>query len=472
MRTESAIFSVARKNGKTALIAALILVHLIGPMAEENGEIYSAANDREQAAIVYKYCAQLVRKSPLLSQYLKCVDSTKTITAQHLGSFYRAISAEAGTKHGFNPTLVIYDELSQAKGRELYDVLDTALGARENPLFIIISTQSNDPQHILSELIDDGISGRDPSIVAHLYAAPEECDLTDESAWYAANPALGDFRKMKEFQTKLRKAIALPSFEAAFRNLYLNQRVNPQTPFIARSVWMARAGDVEFDPGERLFIGLDLSSRKDLTALVAMSAGETSKVRAWFWKPEAVLREQSEEDFGPGSTQYLQWVKDGHLLSVPGPVIHYGAIAKVLDNLAKSYKIIGVAYDRWRINDLMSAMEDEGIAARNTDRGTGIRFHEWGQGFRDMSPAIEALEAEILGKSLIHNNNPVLNWNMANAIAVMDASGSRKLDKAKTRFRIDGAQALTMAAGLRARIDEKPSGNLDGYLAFLGGANA
>src|SRR4029077_9053126 len=151
-----AILSVARKNGKTALIAALVLAHLVGPEATENGEVYSAANDREQAAIVYRVAAQIVRSDPELSEILRCVDSTKTIACPSNGSFYRAVSSESGTKHGLSPTFVVYDELAQAKSRELYDVMDTSFGARTDPLFVVISTQSNDPEHILSKLVDDG----------------------------------------------------------------------------------------------------------------------------------------------------------------------------------------------------------------------------------------------------------------------------------------------------------------------------
>ena len=172
--------SIARKNGKTALIAALVLVHLVGPEAIQNGEIYSAANDREQAAQVFKVAKQIVEADPELSQLVKPTASTKTLACYSNGSVYRAISAEAGTKHGLNPSMVIFDELAQAKNRELYDVLDTSMGAREEPLFVTISTQSNDPEHILSKLIDDGLSDEDDTTVCHLYAADEDCDLLDE----------------------------------------------------------------------------------------------------------------------------------------------------------------------------------------------------------------------------------------------------------------------------------------------------
>ncbi len=112
-----AILSVARKNGKSALIAALALVHLIGPEAIHNGEIYSAANDRDQAGIIYKVAAQIVRANAELSALLKCIDSTKTISCPTTGSFYRAVSSESGTKMGLNPTMCIYDELSMARSR-------------------------------------------------------------------------------------------------------------------------------------------------------------------------------------------------------------------------------------------------------------------------------------------------------------------------------------------------------------------
>src|SRR5499427_5218071 len=178
-----AILSMARKNGKTALIAAIALAHLIGPEAIPNGEIYSAANDRDQAAIVFKFAKQIVELEPELLAKIEIIPSTKTMLARHSGSIYRAISAEAGTKHGYSPSVCIFDELAQARSRDLYDVLDSSFGSRAEPLFVIISTQSNDPEHVLSKLIDDGLSNTDPSIVCHLHCADEGCDLDDEAQW-------------------------------------------------------------------------------------------------------------------------------------------------------------------------------------------------------------------------------------------------------------------------------------------------
>jgi phage terminase large subunit-like protein len=254
-----AILSIARKNGKTALIAAIALAHLVGPVAEVHGEIYSAANDRDQASIVFKFAKQIVELEPELLKMIDIVPSTKTMIGRRMGTVYRAISAEAGTKHGYLPSVVIYDELAQAKNRDLYDVLDTSFGARSEPLFIVISTQSNDPEHVLSKLVDDGLSGTDPSIVCHLYAADEGCDLSDEAQWKKANPALGKWRDYEDLATAIRKAQRMPAEEPKVRNLFLNQRVAAVSPLISRVEWMACRGEVDLRDGDEVFYPAGLS---------------------------------------------------------------------------------------------------------------------------------------------------------------------------------------------------------------------
>lgn len=449
-----AILSIARKNGKTALIAALVLVHLIGPEAIRNGEIYSAANDREQAGQVYKVASQIVRADPELDEALRCVDSTKTIACYSNGSFYRAMSSESGTKHGLNPTFVVFDELAQAKNRELYDVLDTSFGARADPLFVVISTQSNDPEHILSKLIDDGLNANDPRIVCHLYAADEDCLLSDQRQWKKANPALGDFRSLEDMRALVAKAIRSPAEEPKTRNLYLNQRIAPIASLIAPAEWLACAGKFDFEDGEGVYLGLDLSGVVDLTALVMVSAGEKTKCRAFVWKPAEMLSEHSNRDFGSGNNRYGQWHKDGHLLVSPGRSIDPGVVALKIAEIVNRYTVLGLAYDRWRIEDLLREFDRIGLAAyqeKGETKGSGLRLIPWGQGFRDMAPAIDALELEVIERNLVHPSNPVLTWAMANAIATNDPAGNRKLDKDKARFRIDPAVALTMAIGLKSR---------------------
>ena len=447
-----AILSMARKNGKTALIAAMALAHLVGPERIPNGEIYSAANDRDQAAIVFKFARQIVELDDELRALIEVIQSTKTMLARRTGSIYRAISAEAGTKHGYMPSLVIYDELAQTKSRDLYDVLDTSFGAREEPLFIVISTQSNDPEHVLSKLIDDGLSGNDPTIVCHLFAADEDCLLSDRQQWKKANPALGAFRDFDDLAASIDKAIRMPAEEPKVRNLLLNQRVSPASILISRAEWMACAGDASFEPGEDVYLALDLSNTLDLSALLMGSASDVARIKAFFWKPADQLAEQSFRDFGSGDHRYVEWQKAGHIETTPGRSIDKLAIAQRIAELSRRFRIKALAYDRWRMDDLLRELDRIGFAAhKEGDKGDGLRLVPWGQGFKDMAPAIDALEAAVADRKIIHPSNPCLNWNMANAVAIMDPAGGRKIDKDKSRFRIDGAVALAMLMGLRSR---------------------
>ena len=346
---------------------------------------------------------------------------------------------------------MIYDELAQARTRELYDVLDTSMGARSEPLFIVISTQSNDPQHILSQLIDDGLRSDDPTTVTHLYAVPDDVEnVFDEAAWKAANPALGDFRSIEDMRTMAERAKRMPSFEASFRNLYCNQRVDAQSPLIARSEWTACKVDETLNHGEPVYLGLDLSSTTDLTALVAISAENGDRIKAWFWKPGDLIRDHEHRDRAP----YGQWVRDGWISAPDGRAIDYGFVAKAIAEVVGDYDVRGLAYDRWRIENLMRELDGIGLASYVDGKdgaANGLRLVPFGQGFKDMAPAIDALEVSVIERRFAHDGNPVLGFCFSNAVAVTDPAGNRKLDKSKTRFRIDGAVAAAMAIGLKAR---------------------
>ncbi|NIH74425.1 phage terminase large subunit-like protein [Ochrobactrum sp. P20RRXII] len=465
-RVRRAILSVARKNGKTAIIAAIALAHLIGPEAIKNGEIYSAANDREQAGQVFKFLRQLIDADEELSQVLDIVPSTKTVVCKQNGSFYRALSADAGTKHGLNPSVWIYDELAQSRNQELYEVMNTSQGARKEPLGIVISTQSPDPEHPLSKLIDDGLVANDATVLVHLYCADDEAEIMDEDAWKAANPALGDFRSVEDLSALAIQASRMPSMEASFRNLYLNQRVDQNSPLIPRSEWKAcQTGDT-LTAGEDIYLALDLSGVHDLTSLVGISATVgVERVKAWHWKPHDFLFDHAKRDRAP----YDLWAKDGWLETPPGRAIDYSYVASRIAEIREDYSIRGLAYDRWRIEQLLVEFQRIGVDAyiegKDKPFDGALRLVPWGQGYRDMSPAVEALEASFIHRRFKHDGNPVLAFCFANAIAVSDASGNRKLDKSKTRFRIDGAVATAMAAGLKAReVEPEETGNLDDFV--------
>lgn len=463
-----AVLSIARKNGKTELAAALILVHLIGPEAEANGEIYSAANDREQASIVFNAVRRMIESSPALLSKLKIIDSSKTINVRvtgitAAGSKFKALSSEAGTKHGLNPSFVVYDELAQSKNRELLSALLTSQGARKEPLFLTISTQNNDPTHPLSEMIDDGLNSGDPSVVCHLYAAEDDCDLLDQKQWRAANPALGDFRSFEELESLARQADRLPSNEAEFRLLYLNQRVSLHAPIIARGDWVkcearpstkpvnlkALNSKLDFAPKEEIYLGLDMSKTTDLTALLGVSAHEGSRIKSWYWKPEGYLEEHTKRD----RTRYDVYAKEGMLLTSPGRVINPRDIAVKIIELCETYTVLGLAFDRARMAEVLRYFADQDFLASDG----GLRLVPWGQGFIGFAPAVTALEHAVLMDELKHDGHPLTTFCMMNALAVGDEAGNRKLDKKASRFRIDGAVSLAMALGLKALDRPEPT---------------
>jgi phage terminase large subunit-like protein len=445
-----AVLSVARKNGKTGLVTGMALGHLVGPEAEQRGQCYSAANDRAQASILFKEMKAVILGMPWMAERVIIREFTKELEDSLTGSTFNALSADVGTKHGLSPSFVCYDELGQAKGRELYDVLASAQGARKEPLLVSISTQAPDDGHILSELIDYGLrvnTGeiKDTSFHLTLYAAPPDADPWAVQTWLAANPAAGKFLNMADLKTAALQAQRVPSKEAAFRNLRLNQRVAGESRFVSSRDWDACSAPVDPETlrGCRCFGGLDLSSTQDLTAL-ALYFPDSGAVLCWFWLPGDGLKEKSEKDRVP----YTLWEKEGHLQTFPGRAVDRRAVALQVAEIASMYDVQAIGFDRWRFEDLRKIMLDEGIT---------VRMESHGQGFKDFSPSIEEFERLLLAGKLKHGKNPVLRWCASNAVVVTDPAGNRKLDKAKSTGRIDGLISLVMACGVAAKFaDKKP----------------
>lgn len=439
--TRQCIWSISRKNGKTGLIAMLVLAHLAGPEARRNAEIYSAAQSRDQAAIVFDMAAKMVRMSPELSGMVLVRDTAKELFCHVTGVKYRALSADATTAYGFSPALVIHDELGQVRGprSELYDALESAMGAQADPMSIVISTQAPTDADLLSKLIDSALAESDPRRKVFLYTTPPDADPWSEEVWKLSNPALGDFLDLEEFRGQARAARMLPAQEAAFRNLRLNQRVAAEDHYLAPTVWKLNAGVPDFSVFERavVFVGADLSATKDLTAViaVAMDADGVYHLRCWFFLPEEGLLERAHQDRVP----YDVWREHGFLFTTPGRSINEDAVAEMIEPALRHLNIGAFAYDRWQFESLKKAM------AR---RGWEPPFLEdFGQGFKTMTPALKALEALALDGKLRHGDHPILRMCAENARVVIDDAGNRKLTKRRSTGRIDGMIALAMAVG-------------------------
>jgi phage terminase large subunit-like protein len=435
--TSRAYLSVARKNGKSALIAAILLAHIVGPEAKLNSQIVSGARSRDQAALVFKLAEKMVRLSPELSKIIRVVPSSKMLIGLVMNVEYKAISAEAGTAHGLSPVLAILDEVGQVRGPQdsFIEAIETAQGAHEKPLLIAISTQAATDADLFSNWLDDAANAKDKRIVSHVYTAPEDCKLGDKKAWRAANPALGKFRSVQDMADFARQAARLPAKENSFRWLYLNQRIEAVSPFLSKTEWEANSGAPNVALGSLCWAGLDLSASRDLTALVLVfPVGEEFHIVPHFFLPAQGIRERSQSEKVP----YDLWAKAGHLTLIDGPVIIPQVIATAVAEIARDYDLQLLSYDRWRINDFQRELDNIGAA---------IPMAPFGQGFKDMAPAVDKVERLVADRKLRHGNNPILNMCAAGAVIEQDPAGNRKFTKKKSLSRIDGLVALAMSLG-------------------------
>jgi phage terminase large subunit-like protein len=450
--TRTFILSMGRKNAKTAFSAFLLLLHICGPEARRNSQLYSTAQSRDQAAILFDLAAKIVRMSASLREYVTVRDTAKELACGELGTKYKALSADAPTAFGLSPVFVVHDELGQVKGprSQLYEALETASAAQEEPLSIIISTQAPTDADLLSVLIDDALTDADGRTKAELYVADLELDPFADEAIRAANPHFDVFMNQEEVRRQASDAKRMPSREAAYRNLILNQRVEARNPFIARAVWEEN-GSEQVGPlkGAKVWGGLDLASVADLCALELMAKhGESWDVWSTFWLPENGLAEKSRTDRVP----YDDWARAGKLNTTPGNSVEYEYIAEHLRGVFDTCDVQAIAFDRYNIKFLKPWLEKAGFTESEL-----TKFVEFGQGFVSMSPAIRELESMILARKLRTGNHPVLNMCMNNATISMDPAGNRKFVKGKATGRIDGAVSLAMAVGVLPAEVEAPS---------------
>jgi len=451
-----ALITLPRKNGKTQLAAALGLAHLCGPERESRGQVYSAAADRKQAALIYDEMKAMVMATDLKDRVI-IRDFNKHLEDKETGSSYFALSADADTKHGFSASCVIYDELAQAPDRKLYDVLTTSTGARKEPLVIVISTQSPNEHSVMTELVNYGLDiqkgvHKDPTFYPVIYTAPEDADPWDEKVWFACNPALGDFRSLEEMRSEAIKAQRIPVREATFRLLYLNQRINADARFIAMPEWDACAG--AFDPeqlkGRRCYAGLDLASTTDIAALVLVFPGEPCIVKPFFWVPEENIENRVTKDRVP----YDLWVRQGLIEATPGNQIDYRWIMLKLGQCRVDYDLKMLAFDEWGSHKIITDLCDNfgfTVEAKENERYGKPLLWKFRQGFASMSAPTKELLNYVLARQIAHGGNAVLRWMANNVIVQTDPAGNLKPDKGKSIERIDGIVALIMALDLAIR---------------------
>ena len=453
---DTAYVEMPKKNGKSELAAGVALIGLFIDN-EPGAEIYSAAATRDQAGLVFKVAAQMVRNNPALLDLVKIVDSTKTIYLKSdPSSFYKAISADVGTQDGINPHFVIFDELHRQKHRELWDVLTMSSDTREQPLLFAITTagiSDESPicweQHEYARQILEGVF-HDPSFYPVIYALPPEADWEDEghpakgnkpaTGWFATNPALGDFLRLDKVRQLAAAAKRVPSKQNSFRRFRLCQWVAQETKWLSLIDW--DKGAEPFNPNDLLgkpcYGGLDLSTTRDITAFVLVFQGDEGEVFVLpeFWIPGHDIQERSKRD----RVTYDLWAKQGLIHVTDGNAIDYNFIRKRINELGELYDIQEIGNDPWNATQIAADLAE-------TDGFTMVPIR---QGFASMSPPSKELERLVTAEKLRHGGHPILRW-MMDCTTVkndhIDNIRPVKPERLKTTKRIDGIVATIMGIG-------------------------
>jgi len=433
----TALIQLPRKNGKTTL-AASIICYVLFSEKERGNELYAAAGDRGQANILFSIVSNMVIQNKELSSRAKVFRNS--ITNESKGNFFQAISSDSKTKHGYSAGCVIMDELHVQPNRDLYDTLLTSTGARIEPLFISITTAGynknsigwevyNYAKQVQNKLIEDS------SFYSAIYEADIDDDITDEEVWKKANPNYGISLRKEYMKRESQRAVDVPSYQNTFKRLMLNIWTDSQTAWIGAKEWELCEGDVDLQKlkNKECYVGLDLASTRDISALVLLFKEEEKFIIVpYFFIPEENAKKRSERD----KVDYVTWIRDNHIIATNGDVTDYNFIKQKILDLGKEYLIQSICYDRWNASQMVIDLQNEGVP-----------MEPFGQGFVSLSAPSKQLEALILGKEIIHNNNPVLKWMIANTVMEEDAAGNIKPSKKKSSEKIDGTVALVMALG-------------------------
>lgn len=447
---------VPRKNGKSTMLSALVLLLLVADR-EAGAEIYCAATKRDQARIVFDEAQRMVKASPALSKRITCHRANMHILAT--ASKCEPLSADADTLDGLNPHACIIDELHKHKTRDLWDVLDTATGARRQPLLIAITTAGDDrqgvcyEQHTYSRQVLDGTI-EDDSWFAYIACLDEGDDHRDKRNWAKANPNLGVSVKLDDLERKIRKADGSPAALTAVLRLHFNVWAESAEGLLDMQLWRkcpAEPLDWEDLAGWTCFGGLDLASRLDIAALVLLYPPTEPKtpfdVRCLFWIPEDTARERSKRDRVP----YLTWIRQGWIRATPGNVIDFDRIRADIVALRDVHgqHIEEIAIDPWNATQLATQLD-----------GDGFTVVETYQGFRNLAEPTQELLGLVAARRINHGGNPVLTWMAGNVVPDVSGDGAMKPSKKKSREKIDGIVALTMALG---RAMANPEANQESW---------
>lgn len=474
-RFNTAFIETGKGSGKTPVAAGVGHLMLMADQ-EDRAEVYAAAVDKEQASILFRDAVAMARMSEEIDHrvlYAGGRGREYNIAYLKTGSFFRPVSSESTGrgKSGYRPHCVLMDEIHEHPTNAMVEFFRAGFKGRRQPLMFMITNSGTDRNSVCYEYHDYGArvaAGEleDDTFFAYICALDTgEDPFRDRSCWIKANPSLGVTFGEKYLEDQITTARGMPSKEALVRRLHFCEWVDAANPWIDGALWRAcedaGAGmDIEAFRDRPGYLGLDLSAKRDLTSMAAVwgpDAAGCFDAAVWAWTPQDTLPERERKDKVP----YSVWCERGFLLPVPGRSIDYGYVAHFIGEQLAGFNIAGLAFDQWRIDDFLRAMDDAGVDAwvwegPDAPAGDGIRMHRHGQGFAGglsettlwMPRSVTSLEDAVLAGKLRVRRNPVLTFASASAVLATDPAGNKKWEKRKSTGRIDPLVALCMALGL------------------------
>jgi phage terminase large subunit-like protein len=442
---------VARKNGKTTLAAGIgLLLFLVD--GEAGAEVYTLATKKDQAKLAHGESVRMVRASRSLRKRVKVFKDN--LCHEPSNSKYEPLGADSTTLDGLNVSGAIADELHAWKQRHLWDVVETATGAREQPLIFAITTAGMmdrnsiwwERRELAVKLLEGTPGFENDELFGYVATLDKGDDWRDPATWAKGNPSLGVSVKAEEIAKQVAEAARAPGKQNVVKRLRLNVPTEQVSRWLDMEVWILGGGEIDAEglKGRECYGGLDLARVKDLSAFALLfppaEEGEKWKLLVQFYCPEEGIMDRVRNDRVP----YDRWRDQGWLTATPGNTTDFAFIAADVLAAAGRYDLRQVAFDRTFGGELINTLTNEGVP-----------LLEWGQGFLSMAAPTAELERMLLGGELLHGGNPVLEWNAGNVTVKQDPAGNLKPDKAKSSEKIDGVVAAIMALG--AAMQREPA---------------
>ena len=450
-RFRKAYCEIARKNGKTEEGGGLS-VYMLMADGEEGAEVYNAATKKEQAKLVFKSAKKMAEqlKKDSHSAGKRLGTSLNSVYDLQTSSNIEPLASDSEKQDGLNPHLGAIDEYHAHKTSDILEVLETGMGAREQPLLFVITTagfNKQGPCYKLRKVVCDVLEGKkhDDSLFGIIYTLDEEDDWEDETKWIKSNPNIGRtpfWSYMKDQYTKaLNEGITK---EVQFKTKNLNIWTDSSMSWINDEDWMkCDKGELPDLVGKECYGGLDLASVSDFNSLsLNFPVQEGLEERCslhFFWIPEETARKKSDK------ADYLQWIRDGFIKTTPGDVIDHKFIIKDIDDIMVKYQIQAIGFDRH--------MAYSGVIQELQDLEAPMV--EFGQGYVSMSEPTKTLERLIKSEGFNHAGNPVMRWMMGNIEIKIDPADNIKIDKGKSQEKVDGPVSYVMALGMENTTPEK-----------------